>query len=348
MTLILVAILALAAVELLIFLKPRLELSHQLLRRTVLGSAAATGIDYAATVLTEDLGRDSGIDSLEEEWAGELTYQLEGISVTVKIEDEERKFPISYLVESAASDSKPSVRPVISRGELRSSAVVEIKEKSSADTGKAEVKISETGLAAFQELLLKLRIPPGWAKDAVDSLADWIDADDQPRSFGAEDEYYGKWGYRPRNNLPQTLGELRHIGNDKGFLPEVTKIIFPFLSTFSRQINLNTASAEVLEAVFGSDESLPVYFLIQGRPFESVGDGLKLAQISPKIYNQLKQRLTVKSSFFSVWSTAVDESGHRESVYAVLKRKDKEDEKEIRVIYWNQIPSGSQPLSGRE
>lgn len=328
LTLILVAILALAAVELLVFLKPRLELSHQLLRRTVLGSAAATGIDYASAVLTEDLSNDSGIDSLEEDWTREIVYQLDGISVTVKIEDEERKFPISYLVESTASDTRP---------------VVKIKEKISVDTGKVELKISETGLAAFQELLAKLNIPPGWAKEAVDSLADWIDADDQPRSSGAENEYYGIFGYQSRNALPQTLGELRYV---KGFRdrPEVIKVVFPFLSTFSEQVNLNTASAEVLESVFGSDESLPVYFLIQGRPFESVADGLKLAQIGSKIYNQLKQRLTVKSSFFSVWSTAVDESGRRESVYAVLKR----DEKKNRIIYWNQIPSGSQPLPGRE
>jgi general secretion pathway protein K len=277
-------------------------------------------------VLAEDLSNDSGIDSLEEAWAGEIVYQLDGISVTVKIEDEERKFPISYLVESTASDTR---------------GVLKIKEKISADTGKVELKISEIGLAAFQELLAKLSIPPGWAKDAVDSLADWIDADDQPRSFGAEDEYYGIFGYQPRNDLPRTLGELRYV---KGFQPEVAKVIFPFLSTFSEQVNLNTASKEVLGSIFGSDENLPVNFLIQSRPFESVGDGLRLAQISPKIYNKLKQRLTVRSSFFSVWSTAVDESGRQESVYAVLKR----DEKKNRIIYWNQIPSGSQPLPGRE
>jgi general secretion pathway protein K len=303
-----------------------LELSHQLLQRTVLGSAAATGVDYAAAVLAEDLKNDSGINSLEEEWAREIVYQLDGISVTVKIEDEERKFPISYLVESTASDTGP---------------VVAVQDKTSADTGKAELKISETGLEAFQELLAKLSIPPGWAKEAADSLADWIDADDQPRSSGAEDEYYGIFGYHPRNGLPRTLGELRYI---KGFRPEVTKVIFPFLSTFSEQINLNTASEEVLESVFGSDESIPVDFLIQGRPFESVEDGLKLAQIGPKIYNQLKQRLTVKSSFFSVRSTGVDESGRWESVYAVLKK----DEKKIRIIYWNQILSYGQPLPGRE
>jgi len=277
-------------------------------------------------VLAEDLSRNSGVDSLEEDWAREIVYRLDGILVTVNIEDEERRFPVSYLVDKTASDTGPTDKT---------------KEQVSVDTGKAELKISETGLAAFQGLLAKLSVPPGWAKEAVDSLADWIDADGQPRSFGAEDEYYGIFGYQPRNDLPRTPGELNYV---KGFRPEVTRVLFPFLSTFSGQVNLNTAAAEVLESVFGSDESLPVYFLIQGRPFESVEDGLKLAQISPKIYNQLKQRLAVAGSFFSVRSTAIDENGRRESVYAVLKR----DEKKSRIIYWNQVPSGRQPLPGGE
>lgn len=292
-----------------------------------MGSAAATGIDYASAILAEDMSSDSAIDSLEEDWAREIVYQLDGVSVTVRIEDEERRFPLSCLVESTALDTRP--------------LVAKVEEKSSADTGKVEVKVSETGLMVFQELLAKLNIPPGWAKEAVDSLADWIDADDQPRSFGAEDEYYGIFGYQPHNGFPRTLGELRYV---RGFRPEVTRVVFPFLSPFSEKINLNTASAEVLESVFGTDESLPVYFLLKARPFESVGDALRLAQIGPKIYNQLKQQLTVTSSFFSVWSTAVDESGRRESVYAVLKR----DEKKSRLIYWNQVPSESQSLPGRE
>ena len=310
--------------ELLVFLKPRLELSHQLVRRIALGSAAATGIDYASVVLAEDL-KNGKFDSLDEEWAGELTYDLENVSVSVRIEDEERKFPIRYLAGSAGTDTGLTGRT---------------KETTSIDTGRADIKISESGLAAFQELLSNLGVPPGWAKDATDSLADWIDSDSQPRSFGAEDEYYGIFGYRPRNSLPQSLGELRYV---KGFLPEVIKMVFPYLSPFSGKINLNTASKEVLESIAGGD--LPVYFLMKSRPFESVEAGFKLAQIEPKIYNQLKQQLTVTSSFFSVWSIAVDESGHQESVYAVLKR----DEKNIRIIYWNQIQSGSQPsLSGRE
>lgn len=318
------------AAELLVFLKPRLELSHQLIQKTALGSAAATGIDYASAVLMEDR-KNGKVDSLDEEWAGELSYRMDDIVVSVQIEDEERKFPISLLVDTTNVDTTKS----------DTGAAAKVKEGTSGDTKAAEIKINEVILAAFHELLLKLGIPDGWAKEASDSLADWIDGDNQPRSFGAENEYYGIFGYQARNALPETIGELRYI---KGFYPEVAKAVFPRLSLFSEQINLNTASKEVLESLFGSDETLPVYFLMQGRPFESVEDALKLAQINSKIYNQLEQELTVTSSVFSVWSTAVDGVGRKETVYAVLRR----DEKNIRVIYWNQVPHNSQSLSDRE
>ena len=322
MTLILVAILALAVVELLVFLKPRLEFSHQLLRRTVLGSAAATGIDCASAVLMEDLNKDSGIDFLEEAWTREIDYQLDGILVTVQIKDEERKFPISYIASNAGLLEEQGVQ-------------------------------DPPGLVAFRELLTQSGISSEqWKDEACDSLADWIDANDRPRSQGAEDDYYGIFGYQPRNALPMTLGELKYV---KGFCDgksertEVTKVVFPFLSTFSKQINLNTASPEVLESmlesVFGSGPGSDISSLILSKRRIKPIDNGELAQILPRGYTKLIYgHFTVKSSFFSVWSTAVDESGRQESVYAVLKR----DEKKNRVIYWNQISSGSQPLPGRE
>ncbi|MCA9023771.1 MAG: general secretion pathway protein GspK [Planctomycetaceae bacterium] len=51
---------------------------------------------------------------------------------------------------------------------------------------------------------------PGMTEIAADSILDWIDADDLPREFGAESEYYQELPnpYRPRNSLPTTLDEL--------------------------------------------------------------------------------------------------------------------------------------------
>jgi type II secretory pathway component PulK len=60
---------------------------------------------------------------------------------------------------------------------------------------------------------------PGMTDDAADSILDWIDADDQPRQFGAEADYYQRLTqpYNPRNALPDTLEELlfvKGVGRD--------------------------------------------------------------------------------------------------------------------------------------
>jgi type II secretory pathway component PulK len=60
---------------------------------------------------------------------------------------------------------------------------------------------------------------PGMTDEAADSILDWIDADDQPRQFGAESDYYQRLAepYRPRNALPDSLEELlfvKGVGRD--------------------------------------------------------------------------------------------------------------------------------------
>jgi len=55
-----------------------------------------------------------------------------------------------------------------------------------------------------------LRQLPQMTDALADSILDWIDADDQPREFGAESDTYlasGR-GYLPRQALPQSLDEL--------------------------------------------------------------------------------------------------------------------------------------------
>lgn len=77
-------------------------------------------------------------------------------------------------------------------GKLHLSAVLEW-EKASSGAGRAAL----------------MRIP-GMTETAADSILDWMDEDDEPRSFGAESEYYAgqKVPYSPRNGLPQNLEEL--------------------------------------------------------------------------------------------------------------------------------------------
>jgi type II secretory pathway component PulK len=59
------------------------------------------------------------------------------------------------------------------------------------------------GLQSLQKL-------PGMTPTMAESILDWIDTDDEPRTSGGESGYYEQIGvtYRPRNAVPVTLDEL--------------------------------------------------------------------------------------------------------------------------------------------
>lgn len=54
---------------------------------------------------------------------------------------------------------------------------------------------------------------PRMTEVAADSILDWIDADHEPREFGAEQDHYSLLDrpYAPRNGLPQSLEELLFV-----------------------------------------------------------------------------------------------------------------------------------------
>ncbi len=64
-----------------------------------------------------------------------------------------------------------------------------------------------TRVGSAREALLRL---PGMTEAVADSILDWIDPDENRRTFGAEADYYAglRLPYRPRNDLPVALEEL--------------------------------------------------------------------------------------------------------------------------------------------
>jgi hypothetical protein len=69
-----------------------------------------------------------------------------------------------------------------------------------------ETESAGQGIRALQKL-------PGITPAIVDSILDWLDADDDPRPQGAEKDYYKEQEktYRPRNGVPIALEELLWI-----------------------------------------------------------------------------------------------------------------------------------------
>jgi hypothetical protein len=70
---------------------------------------------------------------------------------------------------------------------------------------------------ASRSLLMGL---PNMTEEIADAILDWIDADDEPREFGAELEYYGSLSppYAPRNGPLQTVEELLLV---RGIVPQL-------------------------------------------------------------------------------------------------------------------------------
>ncbi len=68
----------------------------------------------------------------------------------------------------------------------------------------ALVALDSTGKIAHDVLILL----PNMTEEIADGIIDWIDADDEPRANGAENEYYAGSGYRCKNGPLDTLEEL--------------------------------------------------------------------------------------------------------------------------------------------
>lgn len=107
------------------------------------------------------------------------------------------------------------------------------------------------------ELFILWKLSPDEANTAVDSLADWMDSDDNLRSQGAESDYYKSQNYAdfPRQQAFTSLEEMLLV---KGM--DVVERMKPdwrnYFSIYSDGIiDLNYASKDILMAVTDCQES---------------------------------------------------------------------------------------------
>lgn len=105
-------------------------------------------------------------------------------------------------------------------------------------------------LRGMEQLAALLRLIGVADREAVriaESAGDWVDADDSPNRFGAEDAFYasGERPYRPANTLFAEPSELRAVA---GMTPEIYERARPFLCALPvaelSPINVNTLLPE--------------------------------------------------------------------------------------------------------
>ncbi|MDR2116484.1 MAG: general secretion pathway protein GspK [Planctomycetaceae bacterium] len=78
-----------------------------------------------------------------------------------------------------------------------------------------QMEIQQPGYG--QSMLMRL---PGMTDEVADAILDWMDEDDEPREFGAENDYYAELDppYYARNAIPDSLDELLLV---KGVTPKM-------------------------------------------------------------------------------------------------------------------------------
>ncbi len=193
-----------------------------------------------------------------------------------------------------------------------------------ANTGVVNDKVH----GSYSRLLSHLKLDAHLA----DTLADWIDSDDEPRIYGAESvDFYGSLPrpYSPKNDYLDSLEELRMI---KGYTPEVFNTISPYVTVYSTTglVNINTAPESVVMALSGDITEELAKELIRYRkesPFKDRSDVMKVPGFEIIGY-ALQDMVVVRSGLFRIYSRASADGAVREVEAVVNVGKS--------ILYWRE------------
>jgi len=286
----------------------RKELKAQMLARS--------GIEVARMelILHDKTPTDAGFDALNQNWATNedlyVDHELGDGKYNVKVSDEERKLPVNRLSE-----------------------------------------------IQWHRLMDVLGVDPLDGDVIVDSTLDWMDPTDLHRLNGADNSYYGSLvpSYKKKGGPLDRIEELLLVrgvtkeifegtpGDDKD--PGRPGLRDLLTTTTSGQVNVNTASPEVLKALLGLDDQQTALVLarrdgadgIPGTdddvPFRSTGEFIATVG---RIDAQAAPLISVSSMFFRVQSTG-ECNGVKRTINAVLRRQNGD----CVIAAWDDNRSGS-------
>ncbi len=284
---------------------------------------ARSGVELAMAVLLKD-AQENEHDSLQDSWAllaDEKLSQLFDLgSLTIEISDNSGKFQINSLVQS--------------------------KNQQQPDTPPDQAAAQEQDARNILWRLLRgkpFNVDDGDARKIIDSLIDWIDAEDGDweQEFGAESSYYLslETPYPCKNGPVEFVEELLLV---QGFTPELLfgtdkhPGLAPLLTTQGKDglININTAAPLLLQALH---DDLTNEMAEDMQTFRTdINNKDKLAstawvtEILPSLTgeNTLKN-ITVKSNSFTVFSHARLDSTEK-NIMATVQR----DNKKTALLSW--------------
>ena len=292
-----------------------------------------SGVELARFVLAQPIPNEPW-DSLDQKWAGGTGFRA----------------------GSRPMDAVPSILDEIS---LENNQVGEGRFSIKIVDAERKMNINLADEPILKQALFLAGVDPSASSGIVESIMDWRDPDDDPRIGGAESAYYLKldppyvskngpiddiselllirditpeiyWGDgsgagRAMNFMPQPLARgRRRMFRDESDLPPRVGLVNLFTAISARQINVNTASAEVLQLVPGVDP-LMVQNILRHRGEFPIGPG-ELGALLPGVGQAL---FTVRSFTFEVTVDA-EIAGVKRHYKALLRR---ENPRNIQVLY---------------
>ncbi len=262
--------------------------------------------ELAVLALMLDARKDSASgqprDDLREFWAqATMPYTLdEGGVLFGSIEDLSGRFNLNHLAHNSITEA----------GEKKFSSPQE----------------------QFIRLLQCITSPPlsvSQAVEVTEAIGDWMDADEEPRSSGAEDMWYGAQQppYRAANRSMASVSELRLV---RHVTPQLYDQLLPLVTVWPRKpglINIHTI-AEPLFRTFNGDGDLnplseeDARMLITERRdvgFNDVDSMLENPIFQGKTVSELKSSLGTSTKYFR-FSANVELESLEMDMYSILER----------------------------
>jgi type II secretory pathway component PulK len=199
--LLVVSLLALAAYQYAEMMAAEYKAANSIVRAGQARAAAASGVYYAAALLSD---KDSFTGAL-----GGNPYDNAGSfqGITLGDGESDRSQAKFSVVAPFSPDESPSDASSFRYGVTDESAKI---------NPNALMQVDPTG-KVLHDTLMKL---PNMTEDVADAIVDWIDPDDEPRANGAENSYYMGLspGYRCKNGPLDTVEELLYV---RGVTPDL-------------------------------------------------------------------------------------------------------------------------------
>jgi general secretion pathway protein K len=172
-----------------------------------------------------------------------------GVTLEAQLEDMQGRFNLNWLVTAGATNGVPNGA---SNTPLPGTSLGNSNSNSPTPGAAVPGQPNPQAVAAFRKLLELSGVDPKWA----DMVVDWIDADNQPQSQGAEDSAYMGQNppYLAANQYITSTTELLAL---PGFGRDNYQKIAPFIAALppSSTLNICTAKARVLDAFIPSGSS---------------------------------------------------------------------------------------------